>query len=666
MPVIDKSSSTDASARELADDLARGKAANMPEDAVDLSPSALRQLNHELRVHQIELEMQNDELRRMQDERDKAQARYFDFYDLAPVGYITVNEQGRVLHANVTAAALLGVTKSQLAGQAFSRYIARSDQDRYYLLRRKLSEIGSATSCELQMYRHDGDSFFSRIDALAARGDDGTPVLRLVLIDTTEKNAAAAAAASAAAANDKFMHAILNSVNAEVVVLDRHGVITAVNQRWQNFALENSVTLCTPAVHSGVGTDYLATCQERSGNPMHATATAAHDGIYAVLTGALPSFSLEYPCSTPEQQRWFSMCALPLGNDLKDGLTITHTDITAIRQAEVSQRIAAVAFEAQEAIVVMDCERQILRVNHAFTEITGYTEKELLRRSIGILYSKRHSASFYESIWQRTDAEGRERGGRWVKHKNGDDLFAQGTTTAVKDKQEQTTHYVITFSDQTLTHQQDQQRVQQEAAHRDALVREVHHRIKNNLQGIGGLLQLFAIQKPEISEQMRLVAGHLKGISVIHGLQGRNEKSSVRLCELTREIAQTTSSIWQTEVRIDIPPQWPCCIVAEREAVSLALVLNELMVNAVKHGGKAQGYVNVAIRQGQGIEGVELRILNTGNLHNSKDCPSGHKHGLQLIESLRPREGLTLTLTQQGDQVLALLQVSAPVISPWH
>jgi two-component sensor histidine kinase len=162
---------------------------------------------------------------------------------------------------------------------------------------------------------------------------------------------------------------------------------------------------------------------------------------------------------------------------------------------------------------------------------------------------------------------------------------------------------------------------------------------------------------------MHLVAGHLNGISVIYGLQGRHEKSRVRLCELTREIAQATSVLWQTDITIDIPPHWIFRVVAEKEAVSVALVLNELLVNAVKHGGKAQGHVSVTLRQGPGVEGVEISIVNAGYLRNNTDRPTGHHHGLQLIESLRPRVGLTVSLAQRGDQVQTLLHLTAPVLT---
>jgi PAS domain S-box-containing protein len=618
-------------------------------------PGAIQHLLHELRVHQIELEMQNDQLRSAQTERDKAEAKYFDFYDMAPVGYVTVSANGLILHGNLTTATMLGVARSQLAKHALRRFIVREDQDTFYLLSKQLLISSTSQSCELRMLKHDSSQFLVRMDAVAACGDDGAPVLRLVLIDIT-------ASKEAELQRQAMDQAILNSVNAEVVVLDQQGIIRMANEPWQCFARDSNLFPGAPAHNIGIGTHYMAICLAGS-NAAVDSARTAHDGIRAVLTGELPSFSLEYACHAPDQQRWFSMHALPLGKDPKDGATITHTEITAHRQAEEHLRIAAVAFETQEAIAVMDSRRQFLRVNRSFTQISGYSEQELLGRAINILYSTRHSLSFYENIWRETANVGQERGDRWIKSKNGDDIFAQGTTTAVKDQLGQTTHYVITFSDQTLKQQQNEVRRKKEAAHRDALVREVHHRIKNNLQGIGGLLQQFASQKPEIAEQMLLVSGHLNGISVIHGLQGRHDKSLVRLCELTREIAQATSVIWQTDITIDIPSAWVIRVVAEKEAVSLALVLNELLVNAVKHGGKVQGHVSVTLRQGLGIEGVDLSIVNAGYLRNNKNRSTSHHHGLQLVESLLSREGMTVTLEQHDNQVHTLLQMAAPVVS---
>jgi PAS domain-containing protein len=142
--------------RKRAEKQARDGAIESPKDLDALSPKQLRQMLHELRVHQIELAMQNDELRRTQTELEASRARYFDLYDLAPVGYCTLSQKGLILEGNLAAAALLGVARSALARTPLSRFIIKEDQDVYYLNRRKLFETGESQSCDLRVKGKDG------------------------------------------------------------------------------------------------------------------------------------------------------------------------------------------------------------------------------------------------------------------------------------------------------------------------------------------------------------------------------------------------------------------------------------------------------------------------------------------------------------------------------
>jgi PAS domain S-box-containing protein len=136
-------------------------------------------------VHQTELELQNEELRRAQSELDASRARYFDLYDLAPVGYVTLSDQGLILEANLTFAQLLGVTRTALVAKRISRFILPDDQEIYYRHLIQLLETGAPQVCELRMLRSDGAPFWTRIEAIVAQDGAGKPVSRAVVSDIT-------------------------------------------------------------------------------------------------------------------------------------------------------------------------------------------------------------------------------------------------------------------------------------------------------------------------------------------------------------------------------------------------------------------------------------------------------------------------------------------------
>lgn len=158
-----------------------------PNEIAAFSPEEAGHMLHELQVHQIELEMQNEELRDAQVALDAARARYFDLYDLAPVGYCTVSERGLIMQANLTAASLLGTTRGELLKQPFTRFIHKDDEDRYYLYRKKIVGSGEPQSCELRMMKNDGTQFWGHWSASVAHDALGVLELRTVVTDITER-----------------------------------------------------------------------------------------------------------------------------------------------------------------------------------------------------------------------------------------------------------------------------------------------------------------------------------------------------------------------------------------------------------------------------------------------------------------------------------------------
>ncbi len=176
-----------AELRRQAEETALGNAAQLMEDLEALPPSEMRRMLFELRVHKIELEMQNEELRRAQLALEASQSRYFDLYDLAPVGYVTVSEEGLILEANLTTATLLGVSHAELVQQPLTRFILREDQDKFYLHRKQITELGSPQSRELRMVRPDGTAFWAHLDTAAAQAADGSPLFHIVVSDIAER-----------------------------------------------------------------------------------------------------------------------------------------------------------------------------------------------------------------------------------------------------------------------------------------------------------------------------------------------------------------------------------------------------------------------------------------------------------------------------------------------
>lgn len=193
-------------------------------------------------------------------------------------------------------------------------------------------------------------------------------------------------------------------------------------------------------------------------------------------------------------------------------------------------------------------------------------------------------------------------------------------------------------------------------AHRDALIREIHHRIKNNMQGITGLLRRLAEDHPDTRDAINQTIGQVQSIATIHGLQGRSVAEKVELGELACGVAKSVGRLWGVRLDAAVPQDWRACIVAPAEAIPLALILNELLSNAVKHGGQ----VTLGFEHGRVADAVNIVIRNVEN--PAPDTQSESGAGLQLVESLMPRQGARMSMQYCDGMVVTALELEPPVI----
>jgi formate hydrogenlyase transcriptional activator len=159
-----------------------------PEAVKETTPGDVKKLIEDLHIHQIELEIQNEELRRTQSDLETSRDRYSDLYDFAPVGYVTISEKGLILQANLACADMLGVERSSLIGKPFSRFIEKKNQDVFYLHRKTLFETKAKQVCELKLVRKDRTQFYAQLECILIKDPEGNITqTRTAISDISER-----------------------------------------------------------------------------------------------------------------------------------------------------------------------------------------------------------------------------------------------------------------------------------------------------------------------------------------------------------------------------------------------------------------------------------------------------------------------------------------------
>jgi|GEM_PF-1803646 len=169
---------------------ARKRLDMLPEIARDLSTLEVGELMHELRVHQIELEVQNQELRTMQHRLEQVADQYTDLFDFAPVGYLITDKKGVILNINLTGCSMLGHERARIKGRPFSTYLAKGMEGSSFFFNhlKQVFETNAIQSCELELKRGGNNTFYAQLDSTAEVDiEDSTTQCRIVLRDLTDE-----------------------------------------------------------------------------------------------------------------------------------------------------------------------------------------------------------------------------------------------------------------------------------------------------------------------------------------------------------------------------------------------------------------------------------------------------------------------------------------------
>ncbi|MCX5871770.1 MAG: sigma 54-interacting transcriptional regulator [Deltaproteobacteria bacterium] len=416
----------DKDSKDKPSDLRRRAEASLPGKSSDvrdisaLSGDEVRRLVHELHVHQIELEMQNEELRQAQAAVQRSKDRYLDLYDYAPIGYVTLDKSSLILKANLSAAGLLGMEKGCLIGKPLTSFIHENDQDTFYLHRQQVLETGTQQNCEIKLMKQDGGWFHAQLQSVKMADTEGVAGrLQTVVSDITARKLA-----------EEALQGVLNEVELRVEertsellktneqlkqeIAEREKAEEALRQSEQNLSLvlsgaglgswdyniQTGETICDQRLAELLGFT-LDEIQPHA--PWWESLTHPDDWprVMEILNAHMEGRTLFYEAEfrlRPKlgDWRWVLARGSVVERD-KDGkplrATGTYLDITerkrveeALRQSE--ERFRAIFEGAQDMIFMMDSHLKYTQVNPATAKFLGLDVSEIIGRKPKDIYGE--------------------------------------------------------------------------------------------------------------------------------------------------------------------------------------------------------------------------------------------------------------------------------------
>ncbi|HPU50803.1 MAG TPA: PAS domain S-box protein [Burkholderiaceae bacterium] len=365
------------------------------------------------------------------------------------------------------------------------------------------------------------------------------------------------------------------------------------------------------------------------------------------------------------ERRYNSVGRLAFGSSGEPVVVNTAIDITDLKLAQESLEQQLHWFETMltttsAGVAVLDLKR-FVRVNRQFERLTGWTGQELQGASPALLFGGHEN---WEALRDRID-----------RASGGSAPFVEELTLTRRDGQTRQCEVhvgwiagqvgrqaILTLHDISRLKQVENQRLEEVRSQRDLVIREVHHRIKNNLQGVAGLLQQVAVRKPEAAGALSEVANQIASIAQVYGLKVR-EQERLAFSDLLEAVLGSLGRTTGADIGLRIAPEamgrrgW----LNETDAVPIALVLNEIATNAIKHrdpDGALQASLDLE------DEAFCVRISNPGRLAEGAAMArvDASVFGLGLIKAMLPRRGASFDLSEKEGRVTARLLLRPPAL----
>jgi PAS domain S-box-containing protein len=610
-------------------------------------------------------------------ERKQSEERFRLVVEAAPTGMLLVDQNGEICLANARVGEMFGYHAGELLGKPVELLVPEPLRDQHptdrarFLAAPAPRHLGEGSNLFGQ--RRDGSEFPVEIGLVPLSLEQGTFILASVLDITERKRAEQELRAS-----EELGRSILNAITAHIAVLDEHGYIIAVNSAWERFAVANdNVNLS----RSGIGTNYLEVCRQAVQEGAEQAAEIL-DALEGILNGSLQEYSIEYPCHSPAEKRWFMLHVTPLSSKL-GGAVVAHTSITELKQAEEALRCAHDQLEqrVQERTVQLTELNESLRREVEERRVAETRLRESEERYRAVVQDQTELVSrlradgtflFVNDVFCRTFGKAAEEliGQRWVPVAHPDDVSAMEGQLATLSPQ----HPVVRVENRVFDSEgrvrwmefvnrgffgpggelieiqsvgrdvterkQAEDAIRAALQERETLLKEVHHRVKNNLQVISSLLHMQSLHTPDRTsvELFRESQHRVRSMALVHERLYRSQ--DFRHVDFTSYIEHLANYLFRS-YQINSDCIALACDVYEVHlpldaAVPCGLLVNELISNCLKHAfpGRERGRILVELTPVNEAE-VLLSVSDDGvGLPPSIEPEGADTFGMQLIVAL--------------------------------
>ncbi|MEI6676173.1 MAG: PAS domain S-box protein [Verrucomicrobiota bacterium] len=632
-----KNQATKSSADSLRQQ-AEARLATQPMSEPPVRPDDIARVFYELRVHKIELEIQNEQLRRTQTELEVRRALYFDLYDLAPVGYVTLSAQGLILGANLTFASLLGLPRGELVGRILSKFVFEPDVEIYYRHHRQLLATREPQAYEMRMRHAQGTLLWTRVEATVAEDEQGRPVCRIVLSDVSGRKV-------------------------------KEEALRVSEERFRGLFdhMAEGLAICRMLFEDGEPRDFIYL----SVNHAFETLTGLHNVVgrkfSEVLPGELESdaqlitiFGRVVQTGRPQKfelfvntlNMWFSISAYCP----EPGCFVAVFDvITERKQTEESLRGNEQRFRSYFdmpliGVCITSPTTGWLEVNDQLCTMLGYERAELLSTLWPQLTHPDDLAADMDCFNRMLQGEiDQYRLEKRFLHKNGEVIDVDLSVGCVRNS-DRTVNFAVALLLDITERKRAATALQSALKQRTSLIKEIHHRVKNNLAIMVSLInmQVRRIKHPDALAALADTKSRLYSMASLHDMlyrSGRMDRVEANgYLELLCNHLLQTYGLSAQGIQIKHRSSAALTLIID-QAVPCGLIINELVSNAMKHAFPNARHGRLKIELLATADCVILRVADNGiGLPDSLKIDQVTSVGLTLVNTLARQLGGTLQI----------------------